>query len=218
MKTHCRVHLQIHGTLESFVILFQPTGLHCLFSLPMHELTDQNLDAHAVLGAQISRLEQRLGECRTFEQRVQVANEFLLRRALEERGVDGIPAVAKQILLSGGDSRIPILADNAGLSMRQFERKFLQQVGVQPKLFGRIARFEAALSNKACSAQKSWTDVAHEFGYHDQMHMVHDFEEFTGGTPTSVLRQFEILFRQQINAMRLREHSGEFTSDSRLIL
>ena len=89
---------------------------------------------------------------------------------------------------------------------------------MRPKLFARIARFEAALHSKACSAQKSWTDVAHEFGYHDQMHMVHDFEEFTGGTPTSVLKQFEILFREQIDAMRLRRLSEKSTSDSRLIL
>jgi AraC-like DNA-binding protein len=218
MKTHCRVHLQIHGTLESFVILFQPSGLHCLFSIPMPELTDQNFDAHSVLGAVVSRLEQHLGECRTFEQRVQVANDFFLGRALKVRGFNGIRAAATRILLGGGESRISALADTAALSIRQFERSFLQQIGMRPKLFARIARFEAALHSKARSAQKSWTDVAHEFGYHDQMHMVHDFEEFTGGTPTSVLKQFEILFREQIDAMRLRRLSGKSTSDARLIL
>jgi AraC-like DNA-binding protein len=218
MKTHCRVHLQIQGTLESFVVLFQPTGLHCLFSIPVHELTDQHFDAHSVLGSMVSRLEQRLGECSTFEQRVQVANDFFLRRMLKVCGFDGIRAAAARILLGAGDSRISALADTAGLSIRQFERSFLQQVGMRPKLFARISRFEAALHSKARSAQKSWTDVAHEFGYHDQMHLVHDFEAFTGETPTSVLKQFEILFREQIDAMRLRSPSEKSTSDSRLIL
>jgi len=197
--------------------LFQPAGFHALFSIPMHELTDKNFDAHAVLGPVVSRLEQLLGECRTFEQRLHVANKFLLRRAIEVRCFDGIAGVAARILL-GGDSRIATLADNAGLSIRQLERIFLQQLGVRPKLFARIARFEAALDSKARSAQKSWTDVAHEFGYHDQMHMVHDFEEFTGGTPTNVLRQFEILFREQIGAMRSGRLPEKSTSDSRLIL
>jgi AraC-like DNA-binding protein len=218
MKTHCRVHLQIQGALESFVVLFQPTGLHCLFSIPVHELTDEHFDAHSMLGPMVSRLEQRLGECSTFEQRVQVANDFFLRRALKVSGFDGIRAAAARILLGGGDSRISALADNAGLSIRQFERSFLQQVGMRPKLFARIARFEAALHGKARSAQKSWTDVAQEFGYHDQMHLTHDFETFTGGTPTSVLKQFEVLFRKQIDAMQLRSLSEKSTSDSRLIL
>jgi hypothetical protein len=51
---------------------------------------------------------------------------------------------------------------------------------MRPKLLARIARFEAALEDKARFATKSWTDVAHEFGYYDQMHLVHDFGEFTG--------------------------------------
>jgi AraC-like DNA-binding protein len=218
MKTHCRVHLQIQGTLESFVILFQPTGLHCLFSIPAHELTDEHFDAHSVLGPMASRLEQRLGECSTFEQRVQVADDFFLCRALKVSGFDGIRAAAARILFGDCDSRISAVAGNAGLSIRQFERSFLQRVGMRPKLFARIARFEAALHSKARSAQKSWTDVAHECGYHDQMHLVHDFEEFTGGTPTSVLKQFEILFRGQIDTMRSRGLPQKSTNDSRLIL
>jgi hypothetical protein len=43
---------------------------------------------------------------------------------------------------------------------------------VHPKLFARIVRFEAALDSKARSLGKSWTDVAHEFGYYDQMHLL----------------------------------------------
>jgi hypothetical protein len=74
---------------------------------------------------------------------------------------------------------------------------------VRPKLFARIARFEAALEHKACFATKSWTEIAHEFGYYDQMHMVHDFGEFTGGTPTEILTQLEAVFVEPIKQMRL---------------
>lgn len=74
--------------------------------------------------------------------------------------------------------RISALANDAGLSVRQFERDFLQQVGIRPKLYARIVRFEAALDSKARSFTKSWTNVAHQFGYYDQMHMVHDFEDY----------------------------------------
>ena len=61
----------------------------------------------------------------------------------------------------------------------------------RPKLYARIARFEAALDSKARARAKSWTDVAYEFGYHDQMHLVHDFEQFSGQTPTNLLREVE---------------------------
>jgi AraC-like DNA-binding protein len=85
--------------------------------------------------------------------------------------------------------------------VRQFERSFSSAVGVHPKLYARIVRFEAALDSKARST-KSWTEVAHEFGYYDQTHMVHDFQGFTGDTPTHMLKAVEALFRGQIEAIR----------------
>ena len=218
MQTCCNVQLQLQGTLECFVILFQPTGLHRLFSIPMQELTDRNYEAHSVLGPIVSRLEQHLGECTTFEERVRIADEFLSRRALYVGGLDGISAAASQILLGGGSTPIASLAGSVGLGVRQFERNFLQHVGMRPKLFARIARFEAALDGKARSNTKSWTDVAHEFGYYDQMHMVHDFSEFTGGTPTNTLNQIETLFGEQIKAMRSGGLSANANGNTRLIL
>jgi AraC-like DNA-binding protein len=218
MQTRCNVQLQLRGTLDCFVILFQPTGLHRLFSIPMHELTDRNYEADSVLGPLVSRFEQRLGACTTLEERVRIANEFLSRRALDVRSPDGISAAAGQILLSGGNVRIASLAHNASLGVRQFERSFIQHVGMRPKLFARIARFEAALDSKVRSATKSWTDVAHEFGYYDQMHMIHDFTEFTGDTPSNTLNQVEILFGEQIKAMRSGGLSTNADDNSRLIL
>jgi AraC-like DNA-binding protein len=218
MQTRCNLQLHLQGTLDCFVVLFQPSGLHDLFSVPMHELTDHSYEAHSVLGPLVSRLEQRLGECTTFEGRVRVADEYLSRRAVDVPGLRGTSAAARQILLSGGNIRVAALAGNAGLSVRQFERGFLQHVGMRPKLFARIARFEAALDGKARSASKSWTDVAHEFGYYDQMHMVHDFEEFTGETPKNTLSQLELLFQSQVQALRSSQHPANGLDGSRLIL
>lgn len=186
-QTHRRLQLQVQGVVNSFVILFQPAGLHRIFSLPMHELTDHDYEAHSVLGVSISHLEQCLGDCNSFEERACVANQFLIRRVLDSSVDDPIAAAANQIVQDGGSARIVTLANHAGLSVRQFERRFIEQVGVRPKLYARIARFEAVLDSKARSSAASWTDVAHRFGYYDQMHMIHDFEEFIGETPTDAL-------------------------------
>jgi transcriptional regulator GlxA family with amidase domain len=104
------------------------------------------------------------------------------------------------------------------LGIRQFERRFIQQVGMRPKLFARITRFEAALESKARFATRSWTEVAHDFGYYDQMHMVHDFAEFTGGTPTETLTQLETVFVEQIKMMRSGATSAKAVGNTRLIL
>jgi AraC-like DNA-binding protein len=191
MQTHRRGELHIRGKVDSFVIVFQPSALGLLFGLPAQEFTDEDLDAEQVLGAIIARFHEQLADCRTFEERISVANKFLLKRALAAPIRDGISAAASDILRQPRGARIPDVAGRAGMGLRQFERRFVQQVGVSPKLFARIARFEAALDRMARSPQGSWTEVAHHFGYYDQMHMLHDFSRFTGKTPTRTLQDFE---------------------------
>ena len=75
---------------------------------------------------------------------------------------------------------------DAGLSPRQFERRFADVLGISPKLYARIIRFEAAVRKRAFSSGVNWTTVAHDLGYHDQMHMIHDFQLLSGETPTSL--------------------------------
>jgi AraC-like DNA-binding protein len=202
MQTHRDGELHIRGAVDSFAILFQPSALELLFALPAQEFTDQGVNAESVFGPVIGRFQERLADCRTFDERISVANQFLLRRAINASTRDGISAAAIEILRRADGARIPAMAERAGLGLRQFERKFVQHVGVSPKLFARIARFEAALNWKGRSLQDSWTEVAHRFGYYDQMHMVHEFTGFTGETPTCTLHHFEAVFERQITAIR----------------
>jgi AraC-like DNA-binding protein len=171
-----------------------------------------------VPGGFISQVRQRMGNERSFAGRVRLFEELLLRQSLRSPSFDGISAAAHRIILAGGRAELAALANDAGLSIRRFERRFIQPVGMRPKLFARIAGFDAALESKARSAMRSWTDVAHYFGYYDQMHMVHDFAEFTGETPTGTLTQLETVFVEQIKMMRSGAASAKAVGNSRLIL
>ncbi|HEV2133509.1 MAG TPA: helix-turn-helix domain-containing protein [Terracidiphilus sp.] len=202
MQTHRRGELHIRGTHDSFIILFQPAALERLFALPAREFTDSDFDAQSVLGPQIPLLQERLAECRSAEQRAFIADRFLLKRALAAGSLDGVTVAANQIVRAAGRVRLSAMADRAGLSLRQFERRFVSQVGMSPKLVGQIARFEATLDRMARCTGTSWTEIAHRFGYYDQMHMVHEFAEFTRSTPTNTLHNLESLFHQQIEESR----------------
>ena len=181
-QTHRGLDLQLRGALEAFVIMFQPDGLHRLFSIPMRELTDQTCEAHSILGGFSSQVHQRLGDASSFDERVRLVDQLLLRQSLRSTGFDGISAAAHRIIQASGRVEFTALAGSAGLGVRQFERRFIQQVDIRTKLFARIAGFEAALDSEARFAAKSWTNVAHEFGYYDQMHMVHYFAEFASSS------------------------------------
>ena len=202
LQTHRRVRLQMTGTVDSFAIFFQPTGLHRMFSLPMHELTNTDQDTRAVFGAWVRELEQRLGESRSFEDRVRIANTFFLRRCSALPSPDGITASAMSVLHRRGSVQVPALAQQACMSLRQFERRFTREIGLPPKLYARIARFESALESKALSTADSWTNVANRLGYFDQMHMIKDFKEFSGEIPTSLLIQLETNLDAHLNGIR----------------
>jgi AraC-like DNA-binding protein len=218
LQTHRRVCLKTNGRLESFCIVFQPGGLFRLFSLPVHELTDHDCDARAVLGNWISALQVQLSDCGSFVERARTADACMLRVAEASAKPDSISRAAGEILNRCGELSIGDLASKAGLSLRQFERRFHDQVGMRPKLYARIARFEAALDAKARARNKTWTEVAHEFGYHDQMHLVHDFEQFSGEPPTGVLTELRRVHYGLMDPVRGSRPSAESGTAHRIFL
>jgi AraC-like DNA-binding protein len=194
LETYRRHHLLIRGNIESFAIQFQPAAIHQLFGLPATDITDCDYAAHAVLGSAASELQQRLGNARSFQERVQIADHFIARQSLTAPVHDSIELAAHEIMRNDGRCRIDFLARHTGLSIRNFQRMFRERVGVSPKLYSRIVRFEAALRSKASSPQMSWMTIAHELGYHDQMHLIHDFRQLSGETPTGILGRAGVVF------------------------
>jgi transcriptional regulator GlxA family with amidase domain len=83
--------------------------------------------------------------------------------------------------------RVSGVARRSSTGLRQFERDFRREVGASPKVFARIARFQAALDAKIDAPKRSWLDIAHSFGYYDQMHMIHDFATLGRNSPTRPL-------------------------------
>jgi len=209
MLTRPHAQLRLQGAFQSFVIMFEPAGLNALFPLSLNELTGHDFDASLVLGMSIRELEERLGECQSFLERVEAANAFLTRRISHGLAADRIAIATHIIDAKKGRVLIPDVASTLGIGQRQFQRDFNARYGMGPKLYARIVRFQAALDSKARSASKSWADVACELGYHDQMHLIHDFAEFTSGTPTQTLRLLEAFFREQIAMIQVGSEAGD---------
>jgi methylphosphotriester-DNA--protein-cysteine methyltransferase len=135
------------------------------------------------------QLWNRLGEVSSFGARVRLVEEYLLDRVPPSPLPDEIAASVNFIFSERGAVRIAALANDHSFGMRQFERRFEREIGVSPKSFARIARFQSALDAKLVAPQRTWLDIAHSFGYHDQMHMIHDFEALGRTTPTHLLEQ-----------------------------
>ena len=197
-QTFRRVDLVMSGRIDAFTIVFQPGGLLKLFSIPGEALTNDHFDGEGPLGRRVADLKRRLGDVTSFADRVRAANDYLcLRRPAFDR-LNSAARAAAQILSRDGCIRVSDLARECGIGIRQFERRFRYEIGIPPKLYARIARFEAALRYKAATPDTRWTDIAHVLGYHDQMHMVHDFNRLSGDSPTVIGSQLDMFVQPEI--------------------
>src|SRR5260370_19263387 len=145
-----------------------------LFSVPAEKLTNDHFDGEAALGRGLGELERRLGDATSFTDRVRVADEYLCAKCPAFDSVGGIANAATEVLLTSGRVRVSDLAHNAGFGIRQFERRFRYELGISPKLYARIVRFEAALRRKAPPPEPRLPDIAHALRQHAEMPLLHD--------------------------------------------
>jgi transcriptional regulator GlxA family with amidase domain len=152
-------------------------------------MTDKDYAAEDLLGKGILDVMSIMAECKTFQQRIHAAEEYLLPFAIQSRGRTLIMKTAQYMMHLKGSVCVEQIAYQAAMSVRQYERRFVEEVGMTPKLFARTTRFQRALDAKRLFPERSWLSIAHELGYFDQMHMVRDFQRLGGDAPTNVLEQ-----------------------------
>lgn len=188
-STFAGTTLGFKGEVDSFAIFLQPAGLWSLFRVPISVVTETHYDAEDVLGAPAVGLWHALAETSDFARRVRLAEAFLHKYAnLQPRETVGT-AAATILARCGGRITVDGLASKLHLSPRQLERTFLRDMGISPKRFARVARFQAALDARVRSPNQSWLDIATASGYHDQMHLNHEFQSFGGLSPTLTVQR-----------------------------
>ncbi len=101
-----------------------------------------------------------------------------------------VQAAVAAVSISAGTARVSQITEKIGLSDRQFLRRFQSAVGLTPKQFARVVRFRTAAVDVAMRDAKSWGEVAALRGYSDQSHLVREFAEIFGMTPTEFERVF----------------------------
>jgi len=183
-----RVELGIVGEHIMIGFMFKPGGLHRLIGIPMTHLFDQALDGSLVWPVAIRQLEEQMTATGDGLAMVAYAEDFLKKQYVKS-AVSSLPidAVLKTMLHIASPYSVDQLATMACLSTRQFDRKFYERIGMSPKQFMRIARFSAAFRLKERSPAVDWLTIALQCGYYDFQHMLRDFKEFAGTTPSLFL-------------------------------
>ncbi|CCH53595.1 transcriptional regulator, AraC family [Fibrisoma limi BUZ 3] len=169
-----------------FLVEFYPGVLYRITGIPYYELTNTFVDAEAIFSKEMRLVNERLNSTDNYPEMITIVETFLhqLVRTLK-RDSHPIDTIARLIIERPESPLIRQLAADACLCPRQFERKFNERMGVNPKLFSRIARLHNAYRSKYNRPQNDWLSIALACGYHDYQHLVKDFQRFAGVTPTT---------------------------------
>ncbi|HKE18413.1 MAG TPA: helix-turn-helix domain-containing protein [Kofleriaceae bacterium] len=177
-------------TLEHASVIgvhFRPGGASALLGVPSGALADAHVELEALWGRRAGELRERLCAAGTPAQRFQLLERALVARMGQPPGRHRSVLGALGVLERSGAS-IGELAERADLSHRRFIEVFAAEVGMTPKLFGRVKRFQRALAAARRSASADWARLAQASGYFDQSHMIRDFVEFSGLSPADLHR------------------------------
>ncbi len=165
------------------MIGFQPGGLFRFLGIPMKEMFDDGIDGFHILDRGINNLIDELRETQHPEEVNAKVQTYLLHKTERVRELQPLDKALKKLYITGNNYTMDLVAQDACLSLRQFQRKCHERLGMNPKLYARIARFSKAYMMYEGNRQLTWSQISHRCGYFDQMHFIKDFKEFAGVTP-----------------------------------
>ncbi len=169
---------------------FKPGGAVPFLGLPAGDFHGTHVALDALWGRFAAELRDRLIAAPTPEAKFRTLEAALLARAA--RPFTRHPAVAfalREFVAAPHLRRVAEVTEEIGLSQRHFIARFRDEVGLTPKLFCRVRRFQRVVRRIGLGEQIAWADLALDCGYSDQAHCIRDFRDFSGLNPTAYLAQ-----------------------------
>ncbi len=184
-----RVNVQVHRQLTAIRVDFLPGGMFRMLGIPMYELFEGGYDALDFFGREMRSMNEQLQNTPSLEEGKNIVEKFLLNRANKLKGLLPIDSALRLLLNQNGIATIEKTASLSCLSLKQFERKCKERLGMNPKMYARILKFSKAYRLHESFPLLNWIEIAYMAGYYDQMHMIRDFKAFAGVNPSVIEQQ-----------------------------
>jgi AraC-like DNA-binding protein len=168
---------------------FRAGGAHAFFDLPMDELTNQVVELRDLIGAGAAdELWTRLREVENDESRCRVLEKWLLEQRSRVHPYFATVRLAVDLLRAGSyGTPIGELCVRLGLSNRHLIKQFRHTVGLTPKTFARVGRFQRVIDACRGQGEPSWARLAAEHGFADQSHLIREFRRLAHVTPEAFI-------------------------------
>ncbi len=177
--------------IEMIVIQLEPYGFHLLTGLPMKDYKNSFFQLEDFFPCnELQRLYQQLYETHDQNRRVKQLEKFVLIN-LQKKQIDQRVYFATQQIRQHPETQLDKLIKHLELSARTLRELFAIQIGISPKYYLRLSRFNRVTGQVSNNKKISLTDIALASGYFDQAHFIKDFKEFGGVSPNQ-FRKIEV--------------------------
>ena len=187
------VFLLPDGDVEYLGIEFYPYGLRTFLGFNCAGITNTFLEISLLKNELNEALKPAINDFYSEEKRIEIIEQRLLTLLHKITSIPDKQTVRAFNIIEKSNGLIPVnkICDSIGISARQLNRDFERFIGISPKLYSRIVRFNNFLENiKSFSSFNGFADLANYCGYTDQSHMIHECADFTGITPSELLNKF----------------------------
>ncbi|MBI3556101.1 MAG: AraC family transcriptional regulator [Deltaproteobacteria bacterium] len=172
------------GQVDLLGVRFRPGGCQPFLEFNAAECTDDTADLECFWGKAGAEVWDRLATLANTRARISYLESYLLKEFGWRLGLDPyVQFSVRLIQRERGAVAMAALEKGTGLSGRQLERKFARDIGLSPKAFARVVRFEHLVRTARAATSLDWTQFALDGGYSDQSHLIRDFKAFSGRTP-----------------------------------
>jgi AraC-like DNA-binding protein len=182
---------------------FKPGGAFPFLGLPAGELADVHVNLETLWGRSAVELRERLCGAATPLERFRLLEEALLAhlfRPLEHHYA--VPTALDVLVQTDARATVRDIARHIGLSQRRFIQVFTEEIGLTPKRFSRVRRFQRTIALARRTTAPDWARLAVDCGYFDQSHLIRDFLMFSGFSPSDYLRRQNCLRQHGVHIKR----------------
>jgi AraC-like DNA-binding protein len=204
----------VSGTYDRFFVIdtaeeasllgvhFRPGGAFPFFGLPVSELVDAHVELETLWGRSGHELRERLRTALSPIDKFRVLEAMLVARLSGFSMQGDVVRFAVDALSRSGATTVHDVTQRVGLSHRRFIEVFKTKVGLTPKLFHRVQRFQRILAHVRRAPVPKWSHLAVDCGFFDQSHLIRDFVEFSGFSPGEFARHLQELERRGVHLKR----------------
>ena len=180
--------VQSPGDVETIVVVFHPHAIGTVFNIPVSSFYNQEIDGYSLGDKRLNILADDVLNTEDSIEAIELIERYLLSR-LSESGIYDFKRVGVSLKHLFLDNTISVenMAQLACLSRKQFERVFFNAVGMKPKEYSNVARFQKSLLLMQ-SGNRDFADIAYSCGYADQSHFIRECRRYSGTTPAELLK------------------------------